>query len=413
RVWEAGEAGDVAASWSGPHFVVLCGGDEDRARDVAAALTSARCVVVGGGGEGVPARYEAAVLQTLELLQRIVAEKPKDEVLIQLVVAGAGAEALFGGLAGLLRTARLEHPKLRGQIVVVAADESAAQIVAHLQESARRPHEQAVRYSAGTREVASWRELSPDAGVAMPWRDGGVYLITGGAGGLGLIFAEAIARGAKDAVIVLTGRSELDDGGHARLSGLERLGARVAYRRVDVADGAAVRSLIAELRESHGGVSGIIHAAGVIRDSFLLKKTADEIHAVLAPKVAGVVNLDEATADLTLEFMILFGSGAGAFGNVGQADYAAANALLAEYAAWRNEQVRRGERWGRTVSIAWPLWRDGGMQLPEASERQQRQMGLHPLATEAGLEAFYRALAGESGEGDEIAVLSGEAGALR
>ena len=131
---------------------------------------------------------------------------------------------------------------------------------------------------------------------------------------------------------------------------------------------------------------------------------------MLAPKVAGVVNLDEATRDLTLDFMVLFGSGAGAFGNVGQADYAAANAFLDGYAAYRNELVSRGERLGRTVSIAWPLWRDGGMQVDAAGARQHREAGMLPLATSADCRRSIRPLA--AGD-DGIAVLSGELAALR
>ena len=146
-----------------------------------------------------------------------------------------------------------------------------------------------------------------------------------------------------------------------------------------MADGAAVSSLIDTLRDAYGGVSGIIHAAGVIRDSFLLKKTEEEARAVLTPKVMGVANLDQATAGLTLDFMVLFSSGSGAFGNVGQVDYAAANAFLDGYAAYRNELVSRGERFGRTISIAWPLWRDGGMQVDAALVRQQREAGVLPL----------------------------------
>ena len=72
--------------------------------------------------------------------------------------------------------------------------------------------------------------------VELPWRDGGVYLITGGAGGLGLIFAEEIVRRVKDAVVILVGRSELDGSKRAQLSALEGIGSRVEYHRVDVAD---------------------------------------------------------------------------------------------------------------------------------------------------------------------------------
>ena len=69
-----------------------------------------------------------------------------------------------------------------------------------------------------------WRRLQCPAAAALPWRDGGVYLITGGAGGLGLLFAEAIAKQARDTTLILTGRSALSEGARARLAGLPATG---------------------------------------------------------------------------------------------------------------------------------------------------------------------------------------------
>ena len=73
--------------------------------------------------------------------------------------------------------------------------------------------------------AASGRQLRLEeaqcpAAAALPFRDGGVYLLTGGAGGLGLLFAEAIAREARDATLILTGRSALSEGARARLEAL-------------------------------------------------------------------------------------------------------------------------------------------------------------------------------------------------
>ncbi|PAE74450.1 KR domain-containing protein, partial [Bacillus velezensis] len=71
----------------------------------------------------------------------------------------------------------------------------------------------------------------------IPWKDEGVYLLTGGAGGIGLIFAEEIASRVKNAVLILTGRAEaLDEERSARLRRLEAAGARVLYQPVDVTD---------------------------------------------------------------------------------------------------------------------------------------------------------------------------------
>ncbi len=167
---------------------------------------------------------------------------------------------------------------------------------------------------------------------------------------------------------------------------------------------------MAEIVGSHGGLNGVIHSAGVLRDSFVIKKTEAELRAVLAPKVAGLLALDAATRDQELDFFVLFSSLTAVFGNVGQADYAAANGFMDAYAAWRDGLVACGERSGRTLSLNWPLWAQGGMQVDGATLAGLRRQGLAPLASEAGLEAFVQALAFE---GPQIAVLYGARESLR
>lgn len=69
--------------------------------------------------------------------------------------------------------------------------------------------------------------------IGLPWRDKGVYLITGGAGGLRFIL-QRVARQAEQPVLILTGRSALNADQQAQLKELQRLGARAEYRRIDV-----------------------------------------------------------------------------------------------------------------------------------------------------------------------------------
>ena len=92
---------------------------------------------------------------------------------------------------------------------------------------------------------------------ALPWRDGGVYLITGGAGGLGLIVAQEIARSTSHAHIVLSGRSALTPEREQRLEGLRaahRGAAQIDYQIMDVTDEPAVRSGIAEVLTRYGAL---------------------------------------------------------------------------------------------------------------------------------------------------------------
>ena len=47
------------------------------------------------------------------------------------------------------------------------------------------------------------------------------------------------------------------------------------------------------------------------------------------------------------------------------------------------------ERFGKSVSIGWPLWREGGMKVDEQVERMMKGVsGMVPLETSVGVEAF-------------------------
>ncbi|KAG0279775.1 hypothetical protein BGZ97_009508, partial [Linnemannia gamsii] len=115
---------------------------------------------------------------------------------------------------------------------------------------------------------------------------------------------------------------------------------------------------------------------------------------VLAPKVAGLLALDEATQDVALDWLALCSSVMGVWGNVGQTDYAAGNGFLDTYAQYRAGLVAQGQRQGHTVSVSWPLWAEAGMQIDTAGqERLRRDTGLEAMPSAAGVTALYLALA--------------------
>ncbi|MBY0195420.1 type I polyketide synthase, partial [Bacillus velezensis] len=279
-------------------------------------------------------------------------------------------------------------------------------------ENRAHPEQAEIRYEAGKRLVRNWRHLPAPQSGAVPWKDEGVYLLTGGAGGIGLIVAEEIAFRVKNAVLVLTGRAEaLDEDRSARLRRLEASGARVLYQPVDVTDRAAVIALVRGIQEEHGTLDGIIHGAGVIADNYILNQTENERKTVMAPKVKGLINLDEAAKDVRLDFFILFSSLAGGMGNPGQAGYAAANAFMDVYAARRNRLVRDNRRSGQTLSVNWPLWEEGGMRVDKETERlMYEQTGMKAMRSASGIQALYAAFA--SGE-HQVMVAEGDEKRIR
>ena len=206
--------------------------------------------------------------------------------------------------------------------------------------------------------------------------------------------------------MILTGRSKT-----SKLSTVALKEVNASYHCCDVTNKNAVDTLINEVLATYGKLNGIIHAAGVLKDSFLIHKTQEESMAVLSPKIDGAKYIDEATKDIDLDFMLYCSSISGVLGNVGQADYASANIWLNDFASYRNELVQKGKRKGHTISINWPLWKDAGMQIDAESEKAlERNWGFQPLPSDQGIIAFEKLLKSNLsqvlvtyGKGDKIA----------
>ncbi|OLF10150.1 thioester reductase [Actinophytocola xinjiangensis] len=181
------------------------------------------------------------------------------------------------------------------------------------------------------------------------YRDG-VFLVTGGLGGLGLSVAREMVRdGARR--VILTGRGPADAGTAARLADLPG----TEYVRCDVADAGDVAALAARLDTEGTTLTGIVHAAGVAGDGFLATKTRAAYDAVLAAKVDGGVAMADLAQAHPGAFLVLFSSITALMGGQGQGDYCAANAFLDSLAA------RSRSRGVPAVSVNWPTWSEVGM----------------------------------------------------
>lgn len=342
-------------------------------------------------------RYHTAALGCFERVQGILRSRPNEPVLFQLVVGHEKDDTLLAGLAGLVRSARLENLQLVAQVVLTSATIDERGLALQLAASRAKPAEVLIKFAGHAPSVLRWQIEEYSGSETIAWRDRGVYLITGGLGGLGMLFARDILKQSSDARIVFTGRSHLTAD---KQQALEHLSAQLkvsrdqlVYRPLDVNRLSDVEALVAGIVKDFGSLNGVIHSAGMSRDALIVNKTSEEFREVLAPKVNGTVNLDVATRALDLDFLALFSSLSAVTGNAGQADYAAANGFMDQFATHRNQLVNAGLRRGRTLSINWPLWEEGGMQLdPKARALLTKVSGLHLMRTQTGLRAFHRSL---------------------
>jgi NADP-dependent 3-hydroxy acid dehydrogenase YdfG len=170
-------------------------------------------------------------------------------------------------------------------------------------------------------------------------------------------------------------------------------GADIRYFAIDINAAAAVAAAVERTRNEFGRIDGVIHAAGIIADRRIADKTEAQFARVFSTKVEGLANLLAATAEDPLRLLVMFGSLAGRYGNLGQADYALANATLAAVA--RAEAARRGA--GCLVkSIAWGPW-DGGM-LDASLNSSFARHDVAAAEQAAGAAAFLAELAQPAGD---------------
>ncbi|WP_342778246.1 type I polyketide synthase [Streptomyces botrytidirepellens] len=209
---------------------------------------------------------------------------------------------------------------------------------------------------------------------ATRWDPSGTVLITGGTGALGAHVARWLAERGTEHLLLMSRRGPGAPGAPELETELTALGARVTVVACDVADRAELEAVLAAV-PAEFPLTGVVHAAGVLDDAMLDGLTPERFEGVFQSKVAPALLLDELTADRDLSVFALFSSVAGAVGNLGQANYAAANAVLDALA------LRRRSRGLPATSIAWGAWSGDGM---AARARHAGTTALEPrLALEA------------------------------
>ncbi|WP_225640932.1 type I polyketide synthase [Streptomyces werraensis] len=219
---------------------------------------------------------------------------------------------------------------------------------------------------------------------------GGTVLVTGGTGGVGSLLARHLvtAHGVRSLVLA-SRRGPAADGVDDLVADLRDAGAEVRVVACDVTDRAAVADLLADLPPHHP-LTAVVHAAGVLADGTVESLTPETMERVLLAKAGGALTLHEMTRDRPLTAFVQFSALAGTLGTAGQANYAAANALLDALAHRRRASGLPG------TSLCWGWWEESsGMtgDLDEADLLRLRRMGVAAMPTPEALALFDAACA--------------------
>jgi short-subunit dehydrogenase/acyl carrier protein len=222
-----------------------------------------------------------------------------------------------------------------------------------------------------------------DAPRSLAIHDDASYLITGGLGGLGLAIADRLARlGARR--MALIGRSAPSPAAQAAIDSLRRSGVTVMICQADIADREQARRVLANVQQTMGPVRGIMHAAMVLDDASIEGLTEERMWNAMAPKILGAWNLHTLTADVRLDFFVLFSSMASVIGGRGQANYTAGCAYLDSLAYYRRA------RGLPALVVNWGWVGDAGHVAanPEAAERLNR-LGIGAVPLSESLDTLF------------------------
>jgi NADPH:quinone reductase-like Zn-dependent oxidoreductase/acyl carrier protein len=164
------------------------------------------------------------------------------------------------------------------------------------------------------------------------------YLVTGGLGGFGLRTAQWLVEKGARHLILISRSGAVSAEAKSALAEFKQQGIKVKAAACDVADKAALTTLLASCRAEMPPLKGIVHAAAVIEDGLARNLDYGQMQRVMQPKIEGAWHLHELTKDFALDLFILYSSVTTLFGNPGQSNYVAANLWLEALAAHRRQQ---------------------------------------------------------------------------
>ncbi|MFG2979370.1 SDR family NAD(P)-dependent oxidoreductase [Streptomyces sp. NPDC048331] len=293
-------------------------------------------------------------------------------------------QALAWGLGHVIA---LEHGTRWGGLADLPADPAqalatAAQLAAAVTTATAEEH-LALRPGGGY--VRRLRRAT--APIAAPWAPRGTVLITGGSGALAGHLAQHLAERGAEHLVLVSRRGPAVEGAAELTARLQAAGARVTLAACDLTDREQTRRLLADIDAGQPPLRAVFHTAGILDDRLLDRIDTAALAASAAPKLGAARLLAELTRGHELDAFVLYSSVVGVLGNLGQANYAMANAALDAYAATLRADGLPA------LSLAWGPWAEGGM-THGAAETQLRAAGLTPMAASHALTALDAALAG-------------------
>ncbi|WP_448265465.1 SDR family NAD(P)-dependent oxidoreductase [Nostoc sp. DSM 114159] len=299
-------------------------------------------------------------------------------------------------LLGLLKVISQEIPGLTSRHVDLTVDKTVVNAERILQELHILSGESEVAYRQGERWIPRLEKVDfrsqPKQDFA--FQLGGMYLISGGLGGVGVEIAKYLLKHYK-ARLVLVGRTELPQRSvwHnyteqsnaisqkiAAYQELEKLGGEIIYEAVDVCDLPALQGVIEQAKSSwQCQLDGILHLAGSYQERSLIAENHHSWSAALRSKVGGAWVLNQLLLDNPQAVFISFSSVSSFLGGATVGTFVAANQFLESFAHYQRTQGLK------SYCFSWSLWDGLGISQDYQRSKLAQKAGYYTISARQGL----------------------------
>ena len=217
------------------------------------------------------------------------------------------------------------------------------------------------------------------------YRQKGVYVVIGGAGGLGEVWTRHMVAH-YDAEVIWVGRRPQDADIEAKLDAIAGLGRKPHYFSADATDAAALTAAVAAIRERFPRIDGVVHSALVLKDQTVRAMDETVFRQSLAAKVDVSVNIERAFAGQDLDFVLFFSSVASFHRDAGQSNYCAGCTFKDSFA-----QAMRARHPYPVKIVNWAYWGSVGVVTDAFYRKRMESLGIGSIEPDEAmreLEAF-------------------------
>jgi len=357
-------------------------------------------------------KWSVARAERVDTLYHIAQALPETAFLLCATRMGGlhgfhAPENPLGGLvSGFTKAIKRERRGQFAKVIDFQMKASASKIAKVLvSETLYDPISVEIGYENDMRFSVALREMPTNKSQKIPLKEGGIYVVSGGTGGITSSVVTDLAKSTRGTFYLL-GRTNLPDKDNPDLQMLkndrnafkselykrlaesgekltpvqfeqkvlaferasstldlmayvEAVGGKAVYMACDVTDMKSVSKVVTAIGKVEKYVDVFIHAAGLEISRKIESKTLEEFQRVVSVKTDGFMNLFRSleSKNLLPNMVVFFSSVAGRFGNAGQTDYSAANDLLSKYSFWLPKQYPGL----KVISIDWGAWAEVGM----------------------------------------------------